>query len=170
MVGSTGSGKTHLARRLSRQLNLPLIELDKLSQASAPDTGAPDRAFAKAVAAAVQQDCWIIDGHYRQIRQLVWDRADLVILLDYPLIVIIRQLWRRYLAKRQQLHGAGGQHPDAAPPVQRSASWRKRLRRLIKTVAERREYRRLLAQIDNPEVQLKRFTNAAALEAWLKTL
>ncbi|MCU0947161.1 MAG: hypothetical protein MUF47_02765 [Porphyrobacter sp.] len=169
-MGSTGSGKTHLARRLSRRLDLPLIELDKLAQTPVTDTGDQNQAFVKAVVAAVHQDRWIMDGHYRQIRQLVWDRADLVILLDYPLLVIIRQLWQRYLAKRQRLQDAVDHEPDGIPSVQRSASWRKRLRRLFKTVAERREYRRLLAQIDNPEVQLKRFTNAAAVEAWLKTV
>ena len=170
VVGSTGSGKTHLARRLSRRLDLPLIELDKLAQTPVTDTGDQNQAFVKAVVAAVHQDRWIMDGHYRQIRQLVWDRADLVILLDYPLLVIIGQLLRRYLAKRKQMRRAAGQPRDAAAPVPRPASWRKRLRRLVKTLAERHEYKRVLAQLDNPEVRLKRFTNAAALDAWLKTL
>lgn len=170
VVGSTGSGKTHLARRLSRRLGIPLVELDKLSQVVVPVHENQNQAFVKAVLAAVQEDCWIIDGHYRHIRHQVWDRADLVILLDYPLLVIIGQLLRRYLAKRKQMRRAAGQPRDAAAPVPRPASWRKRLRRLVKTLAERREYKRVLAQLDNPEVRLKRFTNAAALDAWLKTL
>jgi adenylate kinase family enzyme len=119
---------------------------------------------------ALSQDSWIIDGHYREIRQLVWEAADLVILLDYPLSVIIRQLLRRYLAKRGQPRAAVRQSSDGAAAVHRPATWRKRLRRVAKTLAERREYAQVLGQVDNPEARLKRFTNAAATEAWLKSL
>jgi adenylate kinase family enzyme len=170
VVGSTGSGKTHLARRLSRRLGIPLIELDRLKQASQSAAEGQHQAFANAVMVAVSQDSWIIDGHYREIRQLVWQQADLVILLDYPLTAIIRQLIRRYLATRGQSRAAARQSSQAAAAQDRPASWRKRLRRLTKTLAERREYAQVLGQIDNSEVRLKRFTSAAATEEWLQSL
>lgn len=170
VVGSTGSGKTHLARRLSRRLGIPLVELDRLKQASLGAASHQHEAFTSAVMDAVSQDSWIIDGHYREIRQLVWEQADLVILLDYPLPLIIQRLLRRYLAKRGQPRAAAKQPSDGAGAVHRPASLGKRLRRIAKTLAERREYARVLAQVDNPEARLKRFTNAAATKAWLESL
>jgi adenylate kinase family enzyme len=163
VIGSTGSGKTYMSRRLSARLGLPLVELDQLRLMAEGTHHASGDDFAVAVRAVVSKECWVIDGHYREVRHMVWNDADLVIFLDYPLLVIVRQLFGRYFAKRFQRPGGSEKPRDPA-------SWARRLRRFAKTLAERREYHRVLSMIDNTNVRVKRFRNRAAAAAWIEAL
>jgi adenylate kinase family enzyme len=88
VVGTSGSGKTTLARRLARRLNIPHVELDALHWE--PNwTPAPD--FRERVDEALGGEAWTTDGNYSQVRDIVWQRADTVVWLDYSLPLI---LWR----------------------------------------------------------------------------
>ena len=63
IVGRSGSGKSRLARRLGRQLRLPVIHLDQLYWE--PGWREPDIAeFRARVAAAIAGNGWISDGSY----------------------------------------------------------------------------------------------------------
>jgi adenylate kinase family enzyme len=94
VVGSTGSGKTTLARHLACRLNLRHIELDSLHWD--PNwTPAPTPVFRERVTAALTCPAWAVDGNYSKVRDLVWARADTVIWLDYPLPLIFWRLSRR---------------------------------------------------------------------------
>jgi hypothetical protein len=94
VVGTTGSGKTTLARALATALACPHVELDAVfwgpgwSMAELP-------IFRSRVAAIVAGDAWIVDGGYSAVRDLVWARADTVVWLDYPLPVTLSRLLRR---------------------------------------------------------------------------
>lgn len=98
MVGTTGSGKTTLARELAAPLGCPYIELDELfwgpgwSMAELP-------VFRSRVASVVAGDEWVVDGGYSDVRDLVWARADTVVWLDYPLTVTLSRLVRRIAAR-----------------------------------------------------------------------
>ncbi|MHA6332681.1 P-loop NTPase family protein [Qipengyuania sp. CAU 1752] len=165
IVGSTGSGKTYLARELARKLGLRHIELDKMRQGSGNTDSSRAPAFVRSVEQAVSGNSWIIDGHYRAIRHLVWYRADTVIHLDYPLALVARQLLKRYLAGRSDPAAHGPEHPKAG-----SASWRQRLVRLRKTVTERGEYAQVLAHPDYAHLHLIKFRSPSAAFAWLDDL
>ena len=94
VIGTTGSGKSTLAEKLADQFSLPFIELDALHWE--PDwKEAPDDDFRERVAFATQAPAWIVAGNYHVVRDLVWPRAEAVIWLDYPLLVILMQLLRR---------------------------------------------------------------------------
>jgi adenylate kinase family enzyme len=62
VVGTTGSGKTALARRVSRQLDIPHVELDALYWGPhwAP---APTEVFRQRAAQALSGDAWVVDGN-----------------------------------------------------------------------------------------------------------
>lgn len=175
IVGITGSGKTYLAQQLSARLGLPVIELDSLRDDAVTALNRSQDAFGEAVRAAVESENWIIDGHYRAHRDSVWNRADLIIHLDYPLPVVLRQIARRYRANNHarehadtaQQTGQDGARSLSAPA---SASWRKRLARLAKTLVERREYARLLARLDHADARVKRFSSQEAVLAWIESL
>lgn len=94
IMGSSGAGKTHLARSLSLQLGLPHLELDSLRH-QAEWQPLPNHDFRNRVAAFCRADSWIVDGNYSQVRDIVLSRATDVILLDYPKrIVMSRLAWR----------------------------------------------------------------------------
>ncbi len=82
VIGSTGSGKTTLALRISEQLQIPHIELDALYWG--PNwTETPQDIFREKVAVALAGDEWVVDGNYTKTYDIVWGRADTIIWLDY---------------------------------------------------------------------------------------
>ncbi len=93
VVGTSGS-KTTLAKQIGRTLSIPHVELDALFWGR-NWTQASDDLFREKTVQALSDDAWVVDGNYRAVRSLVWDRADTVIWLDYSLPVILRRLVRR---------------------------------------------------------------------------
>jgi adenylate kinase family enzyme len=94
VVGTTGSGKTTLARRLAERLGQRHVELDALYGEPKWTPAATD-AFRKRTAQALSGDGWVIDGNYGQVRDIIWSRADTIVWLDYSLPVIFWRLVRR---------------------------------------------------------------------------
>jgi adenylate kinase family enzyme len=94
IIGTSGSGKTTVASRAARLLDLPHIELDAIRHG--PNwTETPDDEFRRRVVAIAAGEAWIIDGNYGVVRDLVWARATTVVWLDLPLSVVMAQvLWR----------------------------------------------------------------------------
>lgn len=96
VIGSSGSGKTTLARELSRELNVPPIELDAIHWK--PNwTATPTMQMMEEVRAALDAagDGWTMCGLYSQLRNVTWARADTIIWLDYPMTVIFTRVLRR---------------------------------------------------------------------------
>jgi len=105
VVGTSGSGKTTLAHQLALRLGIPHVELDAIHWG--PDwTPAPLEIFRERTAEALCGDAWTVDGNYSAVRGIVWNRADTVVWLDYPLPVIMSRVTRRTLRrflKREEL-------------------------------------------------------------------
>jgi adenylate kinase family enzyme len=105
IVGTTGSGKTTLARQLSGRLGIPHVELDAIRHG--PNwKEMPDENFRKCVSRALSGRSWVVDGNYGIVRDLVWPKATILVWLDYPLRVVMWQLfWRtlRRCATREEL-------------------------------------------------------------------
>jgi adenylate kinase family enzyme len=96
VVGTTGSGKTTLARQLAQLFDIPHTELDTLYW-EANWTAASPIVFQERTAQALSGDAWIVDGNYSKVRNVIWSRADTIIWLDYSLWTIMRQLlWRTF--------------------------------------------------------------------------
>ena len=165
MVGATGSGKTYLSRLASERFDLPVHELDALRRDSAGREIAPDR-FAEAVAALAAGEDWIIDGHYRDVRNLIWTRADTVLWLNYPLSVIVTHLLGRFRRKRRP--AADSSSRPAASGGGPKASWRRRLGRFSRTLRERREYGRVLRQPEFAHVEIVELRSPEAADEWLR--
>jgi len=160
VVGATGSGKTYLSRLASEQLHLPVHELDSLRRDSDGRENAPER-FADAVASLADGEEWIIDGHYRDVRHLIWRRADTVLWLNYPLSVVAAHLFHR--VRRKQSSGNAAEARSAGP----KASWRRRLGRISKTLRERREYGRVLRLPELAHVTVVELKSPDAAKQWL---
>lgn len=92
--GASGSGKSTLARALAVRLGLERTELDALFHRPGW-TELPDDEFRAEVARVVAGERWVVEGNYRQVRDLVWARAELVVVLDLPRWTVMRQLLGR---------------------------------------------------------------------------
>jgi len=172
IVGSTGSGKSHLARELAHRLGLPLCELDKLRKKAASH-GPYGPTFQSRVAELVNGDGWIIDGHYRDVRHLIFCRADLVVWLNYPLRIVALQLMQRFRRKvianlRRAVKQSGKARRMARFDV--TVPWTRRLARLARTVRERREYGGLLRSAEYRNVQVIELTSIPMTRRWLRDL
>ena len=98
IVGSTGSGKTTFAGRLSKLLDIPHVQLDSLFWK--PDwCESTNEEFRTKVEDAVSQDKWIIDGNYARNQDITTGNADTIIWLDYPLYKITYRVIKRSLKR-----------------------------------------------------------------------
>ena len=98
VVGTSCSGKTTLARRLSELLDAQHIELDAIHWL--PDwRPRPTEELRELVRSAVAPDCWVADGNYRAVRDIVWGRATCLIWLNYPFRVVFSRALRRTIAR-----------------------------------------------------------------------
>jgi len=105
VVGTSGAGKSTVARELAAIMGVPHIELDGINHQSGWEP-LPTEEFRRVVAAAAAADGWVIDGNYLTVRPLVWARADTVVWLDLPRHTVMRQVtWRtlRRVAGRKEL-------------------------------------------------------------------
>ena len=98
VVGTTGSGKTTVARALAERLGVEHIELDGLFWK--PNWGqTPDEEFLPRVEQATQGDRWVLDGNYSRTRPIVWPRADTIVWLDYSFPRVFGQLLLRTIRR-----------------------------------------------------------------------
>jgi adenylate kinase family enzyme len=99
IVGTSGSGKSSLARRISAKLGIEHIELDAIHH-QADWTPMPEREFRAAVAERIALNAWVADGNYHgKLGDLVWGRADAVIWFDLPRPRVMAQLVGRTVGR-----------------------------------------------------------------------
>jgi len=165
VVGTTGSGKSTLAQTLATALSMPHVELDALFwdpnwQPAAPGT------FRERTARALAGECWVVDGNYSVIRDLIWDRAEMVVWLDYSLPVILTRLTRRTfwrLATRAELWNGNRERLRATLLTRDSILvWA-----LTTYHRRRRDYTRLLAQPEYAHLTVAQLRSPRATQQWL---
>ncbi|MBI2724239.1 MAG: adenylate kinase [Chloroflexi bacterium] len=100
ILGTTGSGKTTLGRRLSASLSLRHVELDALHWEPDWVEADPETMRRRLTTALEEADEWVTDGNYTGIiSDLTWTRADLIIWLDYSFARVMRRLFWRSLRR-----------------------------------------------------------------------
>jgi adenylate kinase family enzyme len=95
VYGGTGSGKTTLARQIAEITGIPCHSMDD-EVGWLPDWVERPRDEQRAlVSTIVSSDDWVIDTAYGHWRDLVLDRTELIVALDYPRLVSLARLARR---------------------------------------------------------------------------
>jgi adenylate kinase family enzyme len=96
VVGTSGAGKTTLARDLSVHLGAPHIELDEIYWG--PNwTPNPLEQVRHDIDQRTSQPRWVCDGNYSVARDLIWPRATAVVWLNYSFpLVFTRALGRTF--------------------------------------------------------------------------
>lgn len=94
ITGSSGVGKSTLARQIAAVWGLPHLELDSLFHG--PNwTQAEPAEFCATVQREVDRSAWVVDGNYSVLGTMIPDRAELRIALDLPTSVTMARLVRR---------------------------------------------------------------------------
>ncbi|MER5961382.1 adenylate kinase [Streptomyces sp. NPDC002057] len=166
VVGSTGAGKSTLARALSVRLGLPFHEMDALYF-----TG-PGWAVNSDVSAdtsrLTSRPRWIIDSlGYPEVRDLLWDRADTVVWLDYRRRAIMPRVLRRSLRRtvtRESLYGGNRETWAGWLSREHPVWWA-----WSHHGARRREIR---TRVDDPrfaQLRVLRFGRPEETDAWLSS-
>ncbi|HEX5263901.1 MAG TPA: AAA family ATPase [Phenylobacterium sp.] len=113
VVGTSGSGKTTMAKALSAALGVPRIELDAINwQPGWRDIAIQEpEEFFRRVAEAAAGEAWVIDGNYTKSRDAHWPRATAFIWMDTERREVMRRvIWRsfsRAVTKEELWPGSG---------------------------------------------------------------
>ena len=119
---------------------------------------------------ALGGQAWVVDGNHPEVRDLIWQRADTVVWLDYRLALI---MWRltlrtfRRVATREVLWNGNRERDLSAHFFSRDSIflWALRTYRL-----RRKEYPALLASPAYAHVRAVRLGSPQATQAWVASL
>jgi adenylate kinase family enzyme len=97
VAGSSGSGKTTTAARVAAVLQVPHVEIDALFHGPG---WTPRPAFEADVRRFAAEPAWVTEWQYASVRALLAERADLLVWLDVPRSLVMRQVVRRTVVRR----------------------------------------------------------------------
>jgi adenylate kinase family enzyme len=97
VAGTSGAGKTSVARHLGHGLDLPHVEIDSLYHGPC---WTPRDSFVAEVEAFTARPRWVTEWQYHTVRALLAERADLLVWLDLPKATVMRQIITRTVRRR----------------------------------------------------------------------
>jgi len=103
IIGSVGSGKTTLARSLSKTYQIPFYELDNVVwiRKDSRDIRRTEQERQEYLQSIVQADTWIIEGiHQEEWVSQSFQQADCIIFLDTPYKIRIARIIKRFIKQK----------------------------------------------------------------------
>jgi adenylate kinase family enzyme len=165
IAGTSGAGKSSLARRLSSLLDVPYVELDSLYHG--PDW-TPREEFLDDVRRFVAGERWVIEWQYGVARPILTARATTLVWLDLPKWLVMWRVTKRSLRRR----------------VLREEIWNGNRELPLRTLFTDPEHiirwswnthrqtgpRVTAAQLEHPQLEVVRLRSPREVEEWLTTL
>lgn len=165
VAGTSGSGKTTLARRVAEVLGVPRVELDSLYHGP-PWTPRPS--FVADVHSFAAGSAWVTEWQYKEVRDHLADRTDLMIWLDPPRSRVMRQVIVRTVGRR--LRREERWNGNTEPPLWTVFTDREHMIRWAWTT-HRRTAEPVLALLHRrPGLPVVRLRSRAEIDRWLTTL
>lgn len=109
VLGSPGSGKSTLTKKIAEKRQLSIISLDGLFWLDDENTITIEELKTKLVP-LLAQERWIMDGNFASILPLRLERSDLVIYLQVPRLIAMYRVIKRYLRYHGKANPSG--NPD----------------------------------------------------------
>ena len=99
VIGTSSSGKSTAAKRLSDILDYPYVQLDALNWLPNWTEREPE-AFKDLVEKTLDStEEWVLDGNYSRVRELSWSRADTILWLNFPFRVVFYRSLKRTIKR-----------------------------------------------------------------------
>ena len=168
MVGTSGSGKTTVARAIAERLDIQHIEMDALFWKA--DWGeTPDSELLPRVDEETNRASWVLDGNYSRTRNIVWPKADTIVWLDYSFPRVFGQLlWRtvrRTISAKPMWGGCKESFRISFLSRDSILLW------CLQTYWRRkRNYPEILARPEHTHLQIIRLRNRRETARWLDSL
>jgi adenylate kinase family enzyme len=162
VAGTSGAGKTTLARAVAGILGCPHVELDALYHGP----GWTQRAeFVAEVDLFSAGPAWTTEYQYATVRHLLLERADLFVWLDLPRPVVMGRVIRRTVSRR--LRRATLWNGNQEPPLWTFFTDREHIVRYAWQKHAPDRIRLGAVARDRPELPVVGLTSRADLATWL---
>lgn len=170
VVGTSGSGKSTFAKKLSSALGYPYVEMDKVFWG--PNWKKPsEEEFFDKLRLAVSGPQWVLDGNYTRTIPIKWENIELVIWLDYSfpraLFQAIRRASFRAWTKEELWEGTGNRESFRKSFFSRESIIWWTITTYTKT---RKKYESYLSDKRFSHIQFIRLKNHAEAQDFLATL
>lgn len=102
IIGSIGSGKTTLAKKLSDQLSIPYFELDNVvwKRFDTGDIKRSEQERDEYLSEIIATENWIIEGAHHEWVSSCFQNADLILFLDISLSIRRYRIIKRYFKQK----------------------------------------------------------------------
>ncbi len=162
VAGTSGAGKTTLARRIAAVLGTTHVEIDGLFHGPG---WTPRPSFVADVERFSAGPAWVTEWQYGEVRDLLAARADLLVWLDLPRATVMRQVTQRTWARRRR--GDRLWHGNVEPPLRTILTDREHIVRWAWTTHGVARHRVLELQRRRPDLPVVHLSSHDAADAWL---
>ncbi|MRS15827.1 adenylate kinase [Enterobacteriaceae bacterium RIT691] len=113
VVGTSGVGKSTLARRVAAVVDAPYIEMDTLYWRERWQGVSDEVLFTTLTNRLSETECWVLDGNYNRTRPIKWRDVDVIVWVDYGFWRTLRQAVSRAFTRawtQKELWPGTGNH------------------------------------------------------------
>ena len=169
IVGTSGAGKSVLGAQAAKKLGVPFLELDAYFWL-AGWVQVSKEVFRQKVSEAIAEDAWVAGGNFSLARDVIWERADTLVWLDYPLRLTLWRLFRRTVTRiitQEDLWQTGNRETWQKQFLSRESLfiWAVRSHR-----RHAKQFPELLKQGEYAHLKVHRFYKPSEAENWLNSL